>query len=358
MAGMAVMANPKFREPRFAGTSTWKRVTMEFNDLLTRTGAAAELPLQISDELVMGTIRSSTALALGRSVPTMTRDNRIPVLTNLPQAYWTSPLAGATTADGGMIQTSEGVFSNTVLIAEELGVIVPIPNTIIEDSGFDLWEAVKPLLTQACAKAIDNAVIFGINAPVTFSDSVVQHASAVGNVVSGNVFDYATDNAGLVLQGAQLVSQQGNNVTAAAVSPGWQYRSGVARTAALVANPIGAGTPFPLLLAGMPLKVDPVRWPNQLQRTDTGGGTNNGSTVVADASASAGDVGLPISGTGIPSGATITAVTPGTGYSISIAATATGTTSLVVGQAPVDVIVGPGSPAHRPTEADRNGGLQ
>ena len=313
---------------------------MEFGDLLTRTGAAAELPLQISDELVMGTIRESTALALGRNVPTMTRENMIPVLTNLPNAYWTSPLAGATTADGGMIQTTEGVFANTVLMCEELATIVPIPNTLIQDSGFDLWAAVRPLLTQACAKAIDNAVLFGINAPVTFSDSVVQHASSVGNVIPGNVFSLTEDNAGLVLQAAGLVSTQGNNVTAAAVAPGWQYRAGVARTAALVANPIGAGTPFPLLLAGMPLKVDPVRWPNSLQRTDAGAGTNNLSTVVTDTLAQSGDVGLPISGTGIPANTTITAVTPGTGYSISNAATATGTTSVVVGQQPVDVIVG------------------
>ena len=239
-----------------------------------------------------------------------------------------------------MIQTTEPAFANTTLIAEELGAIVPIPNTLIEDSGFDLWAAVKPLLTQACAKAIDNAVLWGINAPATFSASVVQSASGVGNVIPGNVFSLTEDNAGLVLQAAQLVSQQGYNVSAAATSPGWQFRAGVARTAALVANPIGAQSPFPLLLAGLPLKVDPVRWPNLLQRTDAGGGTNSGSTVVSDVLAQSGDAGLPIAGTGIPAGATITAVTPGTGYSISAAATATGTTALVVGQQPVDVIVG------------------
>lgn len=318
---------------------------MEFNDLLTRTEAAAELPLQISDELIIGTIRESTALALGRSVPVMTRDNMIPVLNQLPQAYWTSPLAGQPTADAGLIQTSEATFANTTLIAEELATLVPIPNNIIQDSGFDLWAAVKPLMVQSCAKAIDNAVIFGINAPVTFSASVVQSASSVGNVVAGNVFDVTgdtpTDNAGLVLQAAQLVSQQGRNVTACAVSPGWQYRAGVARTAALVANPLAMSTPFPLLLAGMPLKTDPVRWPNMLQRTDAGCGTNNLSTVVTDAAAQAGDVGLPITGAGIPAGTVIVAVTPGTGYSISQAATATsGAVSLTVGQSPVDAIVG------------------
>jgi capsid protein len=320
---------------------------MEFNDLLTRSEAAAELPLQITDELIMGTIRESTALALGRSVPVTTRDSRIPVLNNLPNAYWTSPLAGQPTADAGMIQTSEATFANTVLIAEELATIVPVPNNVIDDSGFDLWAAVRPLMVQSCAKAIDNAVIFGINAPVTFSDSIVQHASSVGNVVAGDVFsvtgDTPADNAGLVLQAAQLVSQQGRNVTACAVSPGWQYRAGVARTAALVANPLASSTPFPLLLAGMPLKTDPVRWPNQLTRTDAGCGTNNLSTVVTDAAAQAGDVGLPIVGTGIPAGTVIVAVTPGTGYTISQAATATssgGGVSLTVGQSPVDAIIG------------------
>jgi hypothetical protein len=318
---------------------------MEFNDLLTRTEAAAELPLQITDELVLGTIRESTALALGRSVPVTTRDNRIPVLNTIPNAYWTSPLAGQPTADAGMIQTTEATFANTMLIAEELATIVPIPNNVIDDSGFDLWAAVRPLMVQSCAKAIDNAVVFGINAPVTFSDSVVQHASSVGNVVPGNVFNVTgatpTDNAGLVLQAAQLISQQGRNVTAAAVSPGWQYRAGVARTAALVVNPLASSTPFPLLMAGIPLKTDPVRWPNQLSRIDAGCGTNNLSTVVTDVLAQAGDVGLPISGAGIPAGTVITAVTPGTGYSISNAATATSAAvALTVGQSPVDVIVG------------------
>jgi hypothetical protein len=317
---------------------------MEFNDLLTRTGAAAELPLQIADELVTGTIRTSTALALGRSVPTMTRDSRIPVLTQLPQAYWTGPLAGAATADAGMIQTTEAIFANTQLIAEELGCIVPIPNSIIEDSGYDLFAAVKPLMEQAMAKAIDNAVIFGVGQPATFTQSVVAHAAQNGNVISGPVFVTTgatpTDNAGLVLQGAQLVSQQGRNVTACAVSPGWQYRAGVARTAALVANPLASSTPFPLLLGGIPLKVDPVRWPNALQRTDAVGGTTNASPTVTDASATPSDLGLPISGTGIPAGATIAAVNVGVGYTISANATATGATALVVGTQPVDAIVG------------------
>lgn len=67
-------------------------------------------------------------------------------------------------------------------------------------------------------------------------------------------------------------------------------------------------------------------------RTDsTGTGTTNGSATVGDTHAVATDQGLPISGTGIPAGSTILAVTPGTGYIISQNATATGTPTLTVG---------------------------
>lgn len=69
-------------------------------------------------------------------------------------------------------------------------------------------------------------------------------------------------------------------------------------------------------------------------RTDTG--VTATSTAIGDTSAVAGDVGKYISGGSIPVGATITAVTPGTGYSISVAATTTASgVTFVVSQLPV-----------------------
>lgn len=62
----------------------------------------------------------------------------------------------------------------------------------------------------------------------------------------------------------------------------------------------------------------------------TGTSTTNGSATVGDTHATASDLNQAISGTGIPGGATITAVTPGTGYTISAAATATGTPVLTI----------------------------
>ena len=311
--------------------------TPDYFESLSRPGAAAELPVELASELVEGTIRDSTALTLGKRVPTTTRDSRIPVLATRPVARW------ITTPDTGLGQTSTTVWANQTLVAEELMAICPVPRTIIEDETFNLTAAIQPLLTQAMATAVDDAVIWNLNKPSTYGPSVIEHATAAGNTVSGAVFADTTDNAGLVLQSATQVAQEGFNVSGVAVAPGWNFRVGSQRTAALVANPAGADQPYPLLLAGLGIHTDPLRWSPAVQaRTDTTDiVVNAGSTVVADPAASATDlVGSYISGTGIPAGTEIVTVTPGTGYTISQAATATGTPALTIGRGSVDAIAG------------------
>ena len=227
----------------------------DFTEMFSRSDAAAELPLQLTDELVTGTIRESTALALGAKVPTTVRDSRVPVLTARPEANW------ITTPDTGLAQTTKAPFENQVLIAEELSTICTIPNTVIDDSLFDLWAAVKPLLIQSMAVAVDNALIWGINKPSTFGPSVVEATTATGtNVVEAAVYDSATDVAKTVLDAAILVGQQGYNCDSVAVAPAWEFRAAASRTPSLIANPIGADTPFPLLLAGMGVHTKPLRW--------------------------------------------------------------------------------------------------
>jgi hypothetical protein len=280
----------------------------DYVEYISRTGGAAELPEQLRDELVNGTIRQSTALSLGTRVPTTTRDSRIPVLATRPVARWIS------TPDIGLGQTSTPVWGNQSLLAEELMAICPIPK----------------------------AVLWNVNKPPTWGPSVIEHATSAGNTVSGDVFNMATDNVSLVLQAAQQVSQQGFNVSGSSVAPGWQFRIPATRSASLIANPIGSG-PFPLMLSGMPLAVDPLRWsPAVAARVDAGCATNSGSTAVADPSASAADLpGSYITGAGIPAGTEIVSVTAGTGYVISQAATATSASvALTVGRGSVDAVCG------------------
>jgi hypothetical protein len=115
--------------------------------------------------------------------------------------------------------------------------------------------------------------MFGVNAPSTFPPSLVAAATTAGLVISGDTFANVTDNAQLVLEAASLVSTQGYNVNKAAVSPGWQFRVAASRTTALTNNPVGDAM-FPLLLAGMPIRVNPLYWPAPA--------TNGTDSIVAD----------------------------------------------------------------------------
>jgi hypothetical protein len=73
----------------------------------------------------------------------------------------------------------------------------------------------------------------------------------------------------------------------------------------------------------VPVSFRDIQYKPYVGRADTGLCGTNSTTTVTDTAAVAGDLNKPICGPGIPLGATITFVTPSTGYTISAAATAT-----------------------------------
>ena len=228
---------------------------MAFSDYINRTGGAAELPEQLATELITAVQHESVMLTMAHHVPTTTRDSRIPVVSSLPQAAWVT----GTDPDVGLKSVTSMQILNEVLIAEELAAICVIPQNVVDDSNYDLWDAVRPELAKAIARSYDAACLFGVNAPTTFPPSLVAAATTAGVVVSGDVYANATDNPALVLQAATIVAQQGYNVSAAAVGPGWEFRTAASRTTALSNNPVG-GSMFPLILAGMPIRTRPLYW--------------------------------------------------------------------------------------------------
>jgi HK97 family phage major capsid protein len=119
----------------------------------------------------------SATLSLGTRIPVARNQVRFPVLSALPTAYFVS-------GDTGLKQTSEAAWDNKYLNIEELATIVPIPEAVLDDAGFDIWAAVQPLMEQAIGRALDAAVFFGTNAPAAWPDDIVTAAVAAGNVVA------------------------------------------------------------------------------------------------------------------------------------------------------------------------------
>jgi HK97 family phage major capsid protein len=148
-----------------------------YNNLLSRTDAAAMVPEQVSDVMLANLGATSAALQLGRRIPVARNQVRFPVLSALPQAYWVS-------GDTGLKQTSEASWANKYLNIEELATIVVIPENVLDDAGFDIWGMVRPLMEQSIARKIDAAVFFGSSAPASFPDDIVTSAVAASNVTA------------------------------------------------------------------------------------------------------------------------------------------------------------------------------
>src|SRR4051812_2468582 len=163
---------------------------MPFNNLVTRTNSQALIPEVVSNDILSGLSNQSVAMQLFRQVRMATNQTRMPVLSALPTAYFVS-------GDTGLKNTTEAAWANKLLNVEELAAIVPIPEAVFDDAGFDVWGSIRPLLQDAIARALDAAVIFGTNKPASWGGAIVTDATTAGNVVNRSVGTPRTDKAGI-----------------------------------------------------------------------------------------------------------------------------------------------------------------
>jgi len=154
---------------------------MPYNSIISRSDAAALIPEEASKEIISGIPEQSFVMKFFRRLPNMTRkQQRMPVLSFLPLAYFVS---GEADTDG-LKQTTEQKWENKYLNAEEIAVIVPIPEAVLDDADYDIWGEIKPRIIEAFGKTFDAAVIHGTNAPSTWPDDIVTAATAAGNAVA------------------------------------------------------------------------------------------------------------------------------------------------------------------------------
>jgi HK97 family phage major capsid protein len=148
-----------------------------YSNVISRTDSAALVPEVVSDEILGGLMNQSAALQMMRQIRMSTNQTRMPVLAALPTAYFVS-------GDTGLKQTTEANWSNKYLNVEELAAIVPIPEAVLDDTAFDVWGAVRPLLENAIARTLDAAVLFGTNKPASWPNAIVTDAIAASNTVT------------------------------------------------------------------------------------------------------------------------------------------------------------------------------
>lgn len=150
---------------------------MPYNNIISRTDAAALIPEDVAADIIKRLPEASASLALFRHVSMSRAQQRMPVMSALPVAYFVN-------GDTGLKQTSEAGWTNQYLNVEEIACIVPIAEAVLDDAAFDIWGETRPFLAEAVGRALDAAIFFGTNKPATWPTDIVASATASGNVVT------------------------------------------------------------------------------------------------------------------------------------------------------------------------------
>ena len=157
---------------------------------IVRDNLAGLIPEPVTREIFQGVVEQSAVLKAGRKLPNMTsKTQSINVLDMLPLAYWVD-------GDTGFKRTSAQAWEKKKLYAEELAVIIPIPEAVLDDTNYDIWGEVKPRIVEAMGRRIDEAILFGTGKPSTWRKSVVDTATDAGASVT-QTSDLFTDIMGI-----------------------------------------------------------------------------------------------------------------------------------------------------------------
>jgi len=136
---------------------------MAYNNLISRTDAAALIPEEVGFDILNRVAETNPLLTLARRLPNMSgAQKRLPVMSALATAYFVS-------GDTGLKQSTEVNWENKYIDAEELAVIVPIPEAVLDDADYDIWGQLKPEIVSATNVAIAGAVLYGTNIPSTWT---------------------------------------------------------------------------------------------------------------------------------------------------------------------------------------------
>jgi HK97 family phage major capsid protein len=120
------------------------------------------VPTEVVGELITALEQTSVAMQLGHVIRMTAGQASVPVSKTAPQAGFVTPPYGGRKPLAQIDWTAER------LVAEEIAATCAIPDSFIDDSGIPVWEMIQGEFASAIAVALDQAVLFGVNAPVSY----------------------------------------------------------------------------------------------------------------------------------------------------------------------------------------------
>ncbi|KZM68472.1 hypothetical protein AWN90_11415 [Nocardia terpenica] len=240
---------------------------LAYNKIVGRptTDAQTVVPDQVVKEVIQTATQSSALLSKARPVPMSSKTYHQPVLASLPEADFVGgteleDTAGSGAAepgfDGrdanpadGLKSTSNMGWKPLSMTAEEIAVIVPIPDALVDDSAIPLWESAQPLMAEAVAKRLDEAGIFGVRVPKSWDLKGGLIGAANAYQVDASKF---SDYGAAIADAGEQLGAHGVPVTGFISRPGLGWAMAKERDA--VGNPIyaPATATTPATIYGLP----------------------------------------------------------------------------------------------------------
>lgn len=146
--------------------------------MISRSNAETLIDEQVSKEIIEGAIKQSRAMSMFRRLPNMTSNKtKMRVLDSLPLVYWQG-------SDNARKRLTKMAWDKKYITAEEMAVIVPIPENVLDDADYDIWAEVKPRIEEAMGKKFDQAVFTGEDKPAGFRADLLTSSLNAGATVS------------------------------------------------------------------------------------------------------------------------------------------------------------------------------
>lgn len=145
---------------------------------ITRSNASPLINEDVAREIIKGVTNKSAAMQLFRHVPMKAKQKRLPIIEVLPDG------ADYLAEDTSLKPLSTMSWTNKYLDAVPIATIVAIPDDVVDDADFDLWEQIRPQIEDDLARKLDNAIFFGVGKPSVWPTDIVAAAVAAGNTVN------------------------------------------------------------------------------------------------------------------------------------------------------------------------------
>ena len=129
------------------------------------------IPREVANEAIAAVEQESVCLTLGNVIRMSEGLESVPVVSLAPVVDFVTPTYGGRKPMTTIEWTSEQ------LQPVELAATLAVPDAFLNDAGFPVWTSVRSELAKAIAKKLDQAILFGTDAPADLGLEVPLFAS-------------------------------------------------------------------------------------------------------------------------------------------------------------------------------------